>query len=81
MSGDMQETMKRLTRIEKLVEEILTLRAQMVEFDRKRNHNRECLGAFRRGEVKQQSSKLWLSYGDQILKLPRKSIMSIVESD
>ena len=81
MSGDMQETMKRLTRIEKLVEEILTLRAQMVEFDRKRNHNRECLGAFRRGEVKQQSSKLWLSYGDQILKLPRKNIMSIVESD
>lgn len=53
MSGDMQETMKRLICIEKLVEEILTLRQQMVEFDRKRNHNRECLGAFRRGEIKQ----------------------------
>jgi len=81
ISGDMQETMKRLVRIEKLVEEILTIRAQMVEYDRKRNHNRECLGAFRRGEVKQQSSKLWLSYADQMIKMPRKNIMSIVEGD
>lgn len=59
----------------------MTLRHQLVEYDRKRNHNRECLGAFRRGEIKQQSSKLWISYGEQMLKLPRKSILSIVEGD
>jgi hypothetical protein len=51
ISGDMAETMKRLTKIERLVEELLTLRQEMVEFDRKRNYNRECLGAFRRGEI------------------------------
>ena len=53
ISSDMQETMKRLVKIEKLAEEILNLKQEMVEYDRKRNHNRECLGAFRRGEIKQ----------------------------
>jgi hypothetical protein len=51
ISRDMDDTMKRLVKIERLIEEILTLRQEMVEFDRKRNYNRECLGAFRRGEI------------------------------
>ena len=42
ISRDMQDTMKRLVKIEKLVEEILVMRQEMVEFDRKRNYNREC---------------------------------------
>ncbi|CDW81721.1 UNKNOWN [Stylonychia lemnae] len=81
ISADMQETMKRLVKIEKLAEEIMNLKQEMIEYDRKRNHNRECLGAFRRGEIKQQSSKLWISYGDNMIRLPRKNLLAIVEGD
>jgi hypothetical protein len=83
ISRDMNDTMKRLVKIELLVEDILTLRQEMVEFDRKRNYNRECLGAFRRGEV-QTNSKLWMTIGSgnesqMFVKLPRKNLVSMVE--
>eukprot|EP00347_Sterkiella_histriomuscorum_P004239 403361214 len=81
LPGEMQETMKRLIKIEKLAEEVINLKQLLIEYDRKRNHNRECLGAFRRGEIKQQSSKLWISYGDNMLRMPRKNILAIVEGD
>ena len=81
LPSDMNATMSRLTKIERLAEEILQLRHELVEYDRKRNENRECLGAFRRGEIKQQNTKLWLSYGDQMIKLPRKNLLGLVEGD
>ena len=85
ISRDMNDTMKRLVKIELLVEDILTLRQEMVEFDRKRNYNRECLGAFRRGEV-QTNSKLWMTIGSgndsqMFVKLPRKNLVSMVEQE
>ena len=43
--------MTEYVKVERLAEEVLMKRQEMVEFDRKRNHNRECLGAFRRGEI------------------------------
>ncbi len=77
--------MKRYVKIERLVEEILTLRQEMVEFDRKRNYNRECLGAFRRGEV-QNNSKLWMTIGSgqdsqMFVKLPRKNLVTMIEQE
>ncbi len=56
-----------------------------MEFDRKRNYNRECLGAFRRGEV-QTNNKLWMtigSGGDQqmFVKLPRKNLVQMLEQE
>ena len=87
ISKDMSETMSRLVKIEKLVEELLTLRQEMVEFDRKRNYNRECLGAFRRGEI-QPSNKLWmhsststLGEGALFVKLPRKNVVTMIEAE
>ena len=38
----MGETMKKMAKVERMVEEIVHLREEMVEFDRKRNFNREC---------------------------------------
>ena len=76
--------MKKYVKIEKLVEEILFLRQEMVEFDRKRNFNRECLGAFRRGEI-QANNKLWMTFGagDQslMMKLPRKNVVAMLEAE
>ncbi len=86
ISGDMSETMKRLTKVERLVEELLCHRQEMVEFDRKRNYNRECLGAFRRGEI-QANNKLWMQFststagGNLFVKLPRKNLVSMLESE
>lgn len=80
----MGDTMKKYVKIEKLVEEILFLRQEMVEFDRKRNFNRECLGAFRRGEI-QANNKLWMTFGagDQslMMKLPRKNVVAMLEAE
>ena len=79
--------MKRYVKIEKLVEEILALRQEMIEFDRKRNYNREALGALRRGEV-QSNSKLWMTFatgsqpGESIMvKMPRKNLVSMLEGE
>ena len=76
----MQAAMDRMRRMERIVEDIGGKRAEMVELDRKRQVNRECLGAFRRGEV-QSNTKLWMSIGDNMLKLPRKNIIAMVEGE
>ena len=77
---DMQTTLDRLISIETLAEEILVLRAQNLEYNRKKEHNREAMGAFRRGEV-QSNNKLWMTYGDLFVKLPRKNLVSIIENE
>jgi hypothetical protein len=64
LSQEMQLTLNELIAIEKLAEDIITLRHQQVDYDRQRNYNRECLGAFRRGEIKPVSAtKVWLTFG------------------
>jgi hypothetical protein len=85
INRDMSETMKRLVKIEMLVEEILLMRQEMIEYDRKRNYNRECLGAFRRGEV-QANNKLWMTISTDnssslFVKLPRKNIVTMIEGE
>ena len=51
MDPEMQETLNRLIKIETITEEILVLREQNMEYNRKKEHNREGMGAMRRGEV------------------------------
>lgn len=76
----MQVTLDRLIKIETLAEEILVLRQQNIEYNRKKEHNREAMGAFRRGEV-QSNNKLWMSYGDLFIKMPRKNMVSLIEDE
>ena len=38
------------------------------------------MGAFRRGEV-QTNNKLWMTYGDLFIKLPRKNLVGIIEKE
>ena len=77
---EMQLTLERLIKIETLAEEILVLRQQNIEYNRKKEHNREAVGAMRRGEV-QSNNKLWMAYGDLMLKLPRKTLVSVIEKE
>ena len=82
ISRDMQDTMQKYVKVEVLAEEILFKRQAMIEYDRKRNYNRECLGAFRREEV-QSNNKLWMTMGSDSLmvKLPRKSVVGMIEGE
>merc|ERR1711865_24760 len=51
-----------LTEIEIVAEELLTAQQQVVDLDRRRNKNREALGAIRRTEV--SGKKVWMCHGD-----------------
>ena len=76
----MQITLDRLIKCEQLTEEVLVLREQNMEYNRKKEHNREGLGALRRGEV-QTNNKLWMSWGDLLVKMPRKNLVAVVEAE
>ena len=38
------------------------------------------MGAMRRGEI-QSDNKLWMTYGDLIIKMPRKNLVSVIEKE
>ena len=77
---EMQNVLDKLIKIETLAEEILLMRQQNLEYNRKKEHNREAMGALRRGEV-QTNNKLWMTYGDLFVKLPRKNLVNIIEAE
>mmetsp|Transcript_11831 Transcript_11831/g.13449 ORF Transcript_11831/g.13449 Transcript_11831/m.13449 type:complete len:140 (+) Transcript_11831:19-438(+) len=77
------ETQKLFAQTEKaelLGEEVLELQAFLIELDRKRNSNMECLGAFRRQEV-HNTEKYWVNFGSFFIGLPRKNAYKMVEED
>ena len=80
LDPEMQLTLDRLIKVETLTEEILVLREQNMEYNRKKEHNREALGAMRRGEV-QTNNKLWMTWGDLVIKMPRKNLMNVIEAE
>ena len=83
IAPEMQETMQRLIKIEILAEELESLRVENLQFNEKKEKNRECLGAFRRGEI-QNNSKLWYTMGgdgNMMVKLPRKNAVQMIESE
>ena len=83
IAPEMQETMQRLIKIERIAEEIESLRVQNLTFNEKKEKNRECLGAFRRSEI-QSDAKLWYAMGgdgNMMVKLPRKNAVHMIEAE
>ena len=83
IAPEMQETMQRLIKIERVAEEIESLRVQNLTFNEKKEKNRECLGAFRRSEI-QSDAKLWYAMGgdgNMMVKLPRKNAVHMIEAE
>ena len=83
IAPEMQETMQRLIKIEMLAEELESLRVENLQFNEKKEKNRECLGAFRRGEI-QSDSKLWYAMGgngNMLVKMPRKNAVQMIEAE
>lgn len=70
-------TLKTVTEIEELAEEIMVDRAQMVDYDKKRNSNREALSALKN----QPRDKHWFCFGNTFLKLSHDHSKEILEKD
>ena len=51
-----------------------------MEYNRKKEHNREAMGALRRGEI-QTNNKLWMTWGDLFVKMPRKNMVALIEAE
>ena len=55
--------MARLVQIERLADELESLRVENLQFNERKEKNRECLGAFRRQEIPADKAKLWYTMG------------------
>ena len=88
------ELAARMTKVERLGEEVLTERSQMVELDRRRNANREALASMRRaergeagaaqsggGSATTAAEKHWVCLGDVFLRQPQSTAKQMLEED
>ena len=88
---DAATIVERLTKAERLGEEVLAERQQQIELDRRRNQNREALAAFRRMEreataddsaaADASSEKHWMCMGDLFMRRPRGTARQMLEED
>eukprot|EP00040_Diaphanoeca_grandis_P013627 m.68919 g.68919 ORF g.68919 m.68919 type:complete len:147 (-) comp24016_c0_seq1:98-538(-) len=65
---------------ERLAEEIITGKHQVVELDRRRNENRMALREIKKKTLS-KASKIWMNVGDIFLQLPRKTVVEMMEKD
>ena len=70
-------TLKTVSEIEELAEEILTDRAQIIDYDKKRNGNREALNAVKNNP----NNKQWFCVGNMFLKIPEEQVKEIIIKD
>ena len=84
-AGTPAELLARMETAERLGEDVLTERSQMVELDRRRNANREALASMRReerqGTLEPSSAKHWVCMGDTFLRQPHGSARRMLEED
>ncbi|KAK7788556.1 hypothetical protein R5R35_011746 [Gryllus longicercus] len=74
---DPKKSLKHLSEVEKLGEEILVDRQEIVALDKRRNHNREALRALKNGA----GSKTWMAVGSLLIKLPQEQASKALEKD
>jgi hypothetical protein len=79
---DLQKTeyFQKLKETEELAEEIITDKAQVVDFDRKRNQCREAMAELAKYSPKQKQKPSWICCGDFFMKLPYSKTNDIVTS-
>nr|XP_002131860.1 p53 and DNA damage-regulated protein 1-like [Ciona intestinalis] len=83
MARDPQFVMRYMEELEQLAEDVLSDKQQIVDLDKKRNSNREALAALHKKTTAPASSqnKTWLNFGGVFLKLPKKSAITMLQSD
>ncbi|KAG0057409.1 p53 and DNA damage-regulated protein 1 [Gryganskiella cystojenkinii] len=73
------ELVSNLQQRELVAEEILTNKELIVDYDRRRNSNREALGKLKK-ELGQEK-KVWVNLGDMFIKLPKKNVETMIKKD
>ncbi|CAH0600515.1 unnamed protein product [Chrysodeixis includens] len=77
MMQDQEKVLKYLVSVEKLAEEILSDKREIVMLDRRRNHNREAL----RDLSKSAQQKCWVTIGSVLIKHNLEAARSLLEAD
>ncbi|CAG5018167.1 unnamed protein product [Parnassius apollo] len=75
--NDQARTLKYLVSVEKLAEEILCDKQEIVMLDKRRNHNREALRAL----TKSSQCKCWVTIGSVIIKHDIVATKFLLEAD
>ncbi|XP_047523544.1 p53 and DNA damage-regulated protein 1 [Pieris napi] len=74
---DQTKTLKYLVSVEKLADEILSDKREIVLLDKRRNQNREAL----RDLAKSEQKKCWVTVGSVLVKHNMESTKSLLEAD
>lgn len=78
--------LEHLRQIEEAAEEVLSEKQEIVDLDRKRNHNREAIRALSRSSqentaVNEEKQKCWLAMGNCFFQLPQKKAQTLLQQD
>ncbi|KAI7867678.1 hypothetical protein BDF14DRAFT_645184 [Spinellus fusiger] len=66
---------------ERLAEEVLVNKQLLVDYDRKRNGQREALNQWRQGQGMHTANKAWMQLGDMFIRLPADKAKQWIEKD
>nr|AEG79728.1 p53 and DNA damage-regulated protein 1 [Apostichopus japonicus] len=88
MSRDTRFVLNHLTELEELAEEVLTVKQQIVDLDKKRNQNREAIRALQNKKKKttqegdkKTNQKEWVCFGNTFMKLPQSKTQDMLQED
>ncbi|XP_037301872.1 p53 and DNA damage-regulated protein 1 [Manduca sexta] len=76
MNTDQEKVLKYLISVEKLAEEILSDRREIVMLDARRNHNREALR-----DISKSQQKCWVTVGSVLIKHNLEATKNLLEAD
>ncbi|KAF9999850.1 p53 and DNA damage-regulated protein 1 [Entomortierella chlamydospora] len=73
------ELLSNFQKREFVAEEILTNKELIVDYDRRRNSNREALSKLKKELA--QEKKVWVNLGDMFVKLPKQNVETMIKKD
>ncbi|GJJ73890.1 hypothetical protein EMPS_06248 [Entomortierella parvispora] len=73
------EFVSNLQQRELVAEEILTNKELIIDYDRRRNSNREALGKLKKDLSKEK--KVWVNMGDMFIKMPKPNVETMIKKD
>ncbi|KAJ5080466.1 p53 and DNA damage-regulated protein [Anaeramoeba ignava] len=78
---DFENLQKKLIQMELLAEEILVEKHTLIEFDKKRQSNRESLDIIQHQSEKIKNKKIWLCLGEFFIKVPKENAKEYIKKD
>ncbi|KAF9382278.1 p53 and DNA damage-regulated protein 1 [Podila verticillata] len=73
------EFVSNLQQRELIAEDILTNKNLIVDYDRKRNSNREALSKLKKDLSEEK--KVWVNLGDMFIKMPKENVETMIKKD